>query len=32
VDDRRIQEEALRDGAEFRLGRTRFMLVLSDSG
>ena len=32
VDERRIQEEALRDGAEFRLGRTRFMLVLSDSG
>jgi hypothetical protein len=30
VDERRVQEQPLGDGAEFRLGRTRLMLVVAD--
>ena len=30
VDERQVEEHPLRDGSEFRLGRTRLMLVVSD--
>jgi pSer/pThr/pTyr-binding forkhead associated (FHA) protein len=30
VDERQVQEQALRDGSEFRLGRTRLLLIVSD--
>jgi S-DNA-T family DNA segregation ATPase FtsK/SpoIIIE len=32
VDEREIKEQALRDGSEFRLGRTRLVLMITDEG
>jgi hypothetical protein len=32
VDERRVEEQALQDGSEFRLGRTRLLLMIADEG
>ena len=32
VDERRVDERVLQDGSEFRLGRTRLMLILTNQG